>query len=268
MTDHHTLVTIYAGVFGLLIGSFLNVVIARLAQADWRERGTLGGRSACPKCGHHITWYENIPLFSWIILRGRCRGCKQRISIQYPLVEAGTAVVWLAVAATAHSVADLITGVIFLTLLIPISVIDLKLRIIPDELNTAIIWLGFSCSLGFGPRPRFASHDLWWLEVVLAGVGASLFLLLPVLVTRGKGMGFGDVKLVLGIGAFLGAPAAVGLFAGFIAALLPALFLLVTRGITKGRKAAIPFGPFLALGAAFGWFYGPQVLDAYLNVGR
>ena len=257
----------YAAIFGLLIGSFLNVVIARLAVADWRSRGSLGGRSACPKCGHHISWYENIPLLSWIALRGRCRGCRERISIQYPLVELGTALLWVAVAATASSVAEFVTGVIFLSLLVPISVIDLKLRVIPDELNTAAIWLGFACSLGFGPRPRFAAHDLWWLEVLLAATGASLFLLLPVLFTGGKGMGFGDVKLAVALGAFLGAPVAVGLFAGFLAALLPSIWLIATRGLAKGRKSSIPFGPFLALGAAFGWFHGADLLDAYLRLG-
>jgi leader peptidase (prepilin peptidase)/N-methyltransferase len=267
MDDHPALWITYAGVFGLLIGSFLNVVISRLAVTDWRQRGTLGGRSACPNCGHHITWWENIPLLSWIGLRGRCRGCKQRISIQYPLVEAGTCLLWLAVAWRADSFADLITGVVLMTLLVPISVIDLKLKIIPDELNTAIVWMGFACSLGFGPRPRFVANDFWWIEVLVASLGAAAFLLLPVLFTRGKGMGFGDVKLVLGIGAFLGAPAAVGLFAGFILALVPAIFLLITRGVSRGRKSAIPFGPFLAMGAAFGWFWGSQILDAYLNVG-
>ncbi|MCW2973181.1 MAG: type 4 prepilin peptidase 1, Aspartic peptidase family [Thermoleophilia bacterium] len=265
--DHRTIWIVYAAVFGLLIGSFLNVVIARLAVVDWRERGSLGGRSACPKCGHHITWYENIPLLSWLALRGRCRGCKERISVQYPLVEAGTSLAWLAVALTADSVADLVTGVIFLTLLIPISVIDLKLRIIPDELNTAIIWLGFACSLGFGPRPRFLGVEWWWVEVLVSAIGASLFLLLPYLFTKRGGMGFGDVKLVLGLGAFLGAPVAVGLFAGFLAGLVPSIYLLATRGLAKGRKSAIPFGPFLALGGAFGWFYGPEILDAYLRVG-
>lgn len=265
--DHAAIWITYAAILGLLVGSFLNVVISRLGVADWRARGTLGGRSACPRCGHQLAWFENIPLLSWIILRGRCRSCRERISIQYPLVELGTMLLWAAVAARATSVADLVTGVVFLSLLVPISVIDLKLRVIPDELNTAAIWLGFACSLGFGPRPRFAAHDLWWLEVLLASVGASLFLLLPVVVTRGRGMGFGDVKLALALGAFLGAPVAVGLFAGFIAALLPSIWLIATRGLAKGRKSSIPFGPFLAIGAAFGWFYGADLLDAYLRIG-
>ncbi|MCW2950043.1 MAG: prepilin peptidase [Thermoleophilia bacterium] len=255
-----------AGIFGLLVGSFLNVVISRLAVVEWRERRTLGGRSACPHCGHHIAWYDNVPVVSWLALRRRCRGCRTRISMQYPLVELATSVAWMAVALTADSVADLVTGVVLMTLLIPISLIDLRLRIIPDELNTSIIWLGFACSFGFGPQARFASHDWWWVEVLAASAGAGLFLLLPVIATRGRGMGFGDVKLVVGIGAFLGAPAAVGLFAGFLAALVPALFLIVTRGVARGRKSSIPFGPFLALGAAFGWFFGSQLLDAYLGM--
>ena len=90
-----------AAAFGLVIGSFLNVVIVRRGHADWQERTSINGRSGCPRCGHEIAWYENIPVLSWLALRGRCRGCGERISIRYPLVELLTAVLWVAVAATA-----------------------------------------------------------------------------------------------------------------------------------------------------------------------
>ncbi|MCW2927889.1 MAG: type 4 prepilin peptidase 1, Aspartic peptidase family [Thermoleophilia bacterium] len=259
---------VVAALFGLCVGSFLNVVIVRRGHLDWQERGSLDGRSACPKCGHHIAWYENLPLVSWLALRGRCRGCRKPISWRYPLVEALTAGLWAAVAATADGIPELVTGVLLLSVLVPVTFIDLQLRIIPDEINYAAIWLGFACSLGFGPQDRFvAGAQWWWLEVLLASVGAAAFLLLPALITRGAGMGAGDVKLVLALGAFLGAPVAVGLMAGFLVALVPSIFLILAKGIRAGRKTAIPFGPFLAIGGAIGWFVGPAVLDAYLTLG-
>lgn len=257
---------IVAALFGLCIGSFLNVVIVRRGHDDWQRRQGLGGRSACPKCGREIRWYENLPLVSWVALRGRCRGCREPISWRYPLVEALTAGLWAVVAATADGVPELVTGIVLLTVLVPVTFIDLELRIIPDEVNFAAIFLGFSCSLGFGPRDRFASGpDRWWIEVLLASLGAAAFLLLPALLTRGRGMGAGDVKLVLALGAFLGAPVAVGLMAGFLLALVPSIVLIAVRGLRAGRKSKIPFGPFLAMGGAVGWFWGPQVLDWYLH---
>lgn len=254
--------------FGLCVGSFLNVVIVRRGQIDWQQRGSLGGRSACPRCGHEIRWFENLPLVSWLALRGRCRGCREPISWQYPAVELATALLWAAVAADAANVGELVTGVAFVSVLVPVTCIDLRLQIIPDEVNFAAIWLGFACSLGFGPGPRFlAGAEWWWLEVLAASVLAAGFLLLPALLTRGRGMGAGDVKLALALGAFLGAPVAVGLMAGFLLALVPSLVLLVVRGVKAGRKAKIPFGPFLAAGGLVGWFVGPEALDAYLRLG-
>lgn len=259
---------VIAGLFGLLVGSFLNVVIVRRGHLDWRDRRSLGGRSGCPRCGHEIRWYENVPVVSWIVLRGRCRGCGERISIRYPAVELLTALLWAAVAATADGVPELVTGIAFVSVLVPVTFIDLQLRIIPDEVNYAAIWLGFACSLGFGPRERFvAGEQWWWLEVIVAALAAGAFLLLPALLTRGGGMGAGDVKLVVALGAFLGAPVAVALMAGFVVALVPALVLIAARGLAAGRKSKIPFGPYLAAGGLVGWFVGPEALDAYLRLG-
>ena len=262
------LALIAAAAFGLCVGSFLNVVIVRRGHEDWQQRRSLDGRSACPKCGREIRWYENVPLLSWLALRGKCRGCGQPISWRYPAVELLTALLWLAVAATADGIPELVTGIVFLTVLVPVTFIDLQLRIIPDEVNYAAIWLGFACSLGFGPRERFvAGAQWWWLEVIMAAFGAATFLLLPTLLTRGRGMGAGDVKLVIALGAFLGAPVAVALMAGFLAALVPSIVLIAARGMQAGRKSKIPFGPFLAIGGVVGWFIGPEALDAYLRLG-
>ena len=266
--DPTVMTLVAAAAFGLCVGSFLNVVIVRRGHEDWRQRRTLGGRSACPRCGHQISWWENLPLVSWLALRGRCRGCGNPISWRYPLVEALTALLWVAVAATADGVPELVTGLVFVSVLVPVTFIDLQLRIIPDEVNYAAIWLGFACSLGFGPRDRFvAGAEWWWLEVILSAVGAASFLLLPTLLTRGRGMGAGDVKLVVALGAFLGAPVAVAMMAGFLAALVPSAVLIAARGISAGRKSKIPFGPFLAIGGLVGWFVGPELLDAYLRLG-
>jgi leader peptidase (prepilin peptidase)/N-methyltransferase len=256
------------GLFGLLVGSFLNVVIVRRGHLDWRERRSLDGRSACPRCGHQIRWFENVPLVSWLALRGRCRGCGLPISWRYPAVELLTALLWAAVAATADGIPELITGVLLVSVLVPVTFIDLQLRIIPDEINYAAIWLGFACSLGFGPRDRFlAGAQWWWLEVLIAALGAGAFLLLPTVLTRGRGMGAGDVKLVVALGAFLGAPVAVALMIGFLTALVPSILLIAARGLAAGRKSKIPFGPFLAIGGVAGWFVGPELLDAYLRIG-
>ncbi|MCW2920188.1 MAG: prepilin peptidase [Thermoleophilia bacterium] len=257
-----------AAAFGLCVGSFLNVVIVRRGHEDWQQRRSLDGRSGCPRCGRELSWYENIPLLSWVALRGRCRGCKEPISWRYPAVELLTSLLWVAVAATADGVPELVTGIVFMTVLVPVTFIDLQLRIIPDEVNYAAIWLGFACSLGFGPRERFiAGAQWWWLEVIISAVAAASFLLLPTLLTRGRGMGAGDVKLVVALGAFLGAPVAVALMSGFLVALVPSIFLIAARGLSAGRKSKIPFGPFLAIGGAIGWFVGPELLDAYLRLG-
>jgi leader peptidase (prepilin peptidase)/N-methyltransferase len=255
------------GVFGLLIGSFLNVVIVRRGKLDWRERGSIGGRSACPRCGHHIRWYENVPVISWLALRGRCRGCGLPISWRYPVVELVTALLWALIAALASSVGDLVTGLVLVSVLVPVTFIDLDIQIIPDEINYLATFAGFACSLGFGPQPRFVAEEWWWVEVLAASMGAAAFLLLPTLVTRGRGMGMGDIKLAVALGAFLGAPVAVGLFAGFLLGLLPSIYLLASRGMQAGRKSKIPFGPFLAMGGVVGWCFGADLLDAYLQLG-
>lgn len=258
------LVIAAAALFGLLVGSFLNVVDARLGHLDPAARESLGGRSRCRACAATITWYDNVPVLSWLVLRARCRRCGERISARYPLVEIVTAALWAAVAADAEGVPELVTGCVLMSLLVPVTLIDFRLRIIPVQLTRATFVLGVACSLGFGPRPRFVAQDLWWLEVLVASVLAAGFLLVPNILTRGAGMGMGDVKLMAGLGAFLGAPVAVGLFAGFVLGLVPSLFIMVTKGVRAGRRTHIAFGPFLALGGALAWFVGPELLDAYL----
>ncbi len=256
--------------FGLIVGSFLNVVIVRMPEAENRYR-VLNGRSKCPKCGELVRAWQNIPLVSWVVLRGKCRYCKEPIPLRYPLVELLTGVLFAAVAvagnatvsnlgSSMHTVAP---GMVFMSILVAVTFIDLDHKIIPNAITYPGVPIGVAMSIGLGPEPRFASQSHWWIEVLVATVAAAAFLLIAAIIQPG-GMGLGDVKLAAVMGAFLGAPVAVAMFAGFIFGLIPSIFLIIRHG-KKARKMAIPFGPFLAGGAVVGWFFGAQILDAYLK---
>jgi leader peptidase (prepilin peptidase)/N-methyltransferase len=248
--------------FGLLIGSFLNVVIARLPEED-PERRSIRGRSRCPNCDAPVRSFDNIPLISWLVLRGKCRDCKWPIPARYPLVEALTASLWALVAAAATDVPTLVAGLVLMTVLVPVTFIDLDHKIIPNAITYPGVVVGLAISIGLGPTDRFLSQDWWWAEALLASFGAAFFLLVAALIRPG-GMGMGDVKLAAVMGAFLGAPVAIAMFAGFVFALIPSIVLFFRHG-AKARKMGIPFGPFLAAGTVFGWFFGAQLLDAYLD---
>lgn len=258
-------VVIIVALFGLLVGSFLNVAIARLPEKD-PEKRSLGGRSRCPKCGYTIAGFDNIPVISWLLLRGRCRNCGEPISARYPLVELLTAVLWAAVAAASDDWRTVVAGLVFMTILVPVTFIDIDHQIIPNRITYPGVLIGLALSIGLGPQARFFSHDRWWLEVLLSTILGSGFLLIAALIKPG-GMGLGDVKLAAVEGAFLGAPVAVALFLGFLLGLVPSIYLLARHG-AAARKAKIPFGPFLVGGALLGWFWGEQLLRAYLDIGH
>ena len=237
--------------FGLVIGSFLNVVIARLPQRRslWRPG------SACPGCGNAIAWYDNVPVVSFLVLGGRCRACAMPISWRYPLVEAATAAMF----ALAWIVADgdlvgFLSAAVLLAALITVSLIDLRYQIIPDAITLPGIPAGVLASL--------LSHRVPWPESV-AGVllGAGLFVAVIVL-SRG-GMGGGDLKLGAMLGAFLGWKALV--VALFVAVILGGSFALAVLASGRlARKDAIPFGPFLALGGAVALFWGDAIVAWYV----
>jgi leader peptidase (prepilin peptidase)/N-methyltransferase len=238
--------------FGLVIGSFLNVVIARLPQ----QRSLWAPRSACPQCGHPIAWYDNIPLISFAALRGRCRRCAIRIPWRYPLVEAATAVLFgMAWIVFAGDVRDFVVAAIFLAMLVAITVIDLRHQIIPDAITLPGVVAGVAASV--------ATDRITWSESVVGTLlGGSLFLAVIVL-SRG-GMGGGDLKLGSMLGAFLGWHAL--LVALFVAVMLGgtcAVVLLASHRLA--RKDAIPFGPFLALGGAVALFWGDAIVRWYLG---
>lgn len=234
----------------LAIGSFLNVVASRVPL----RRSVTDGRSACMSCSTEIAAYDNIPLVSWLILRGRCRHCKAAIPWRYPAVELVTAVLVVASFLRFGATLDAVLAAFFCVVLVAISAIDIEHRIVPNRivLPAAVICLVGQTALH--PSPEWA----------LAALGASGFLLAAALVYP-RGMGMGDVKLALLLGAMLGRSVTVALMVGFVAALVPAAVLGLRHG-SKARKMAIPFAPFLALGAVVALFAGGAILDAYLGI--
>ena len=238
--------------FGLVIGSFLNVVIARLPE----RRSLWAPRSACPGCGNAIAWHDNIPVLSFFALRGRCRACAIPISWRYPVVEALTAALFaLAWLVFGDSVVDFVLAAVLLAALVAITAIDLRYFIIPDAITLPGVALGFVGSL--------ASRRVSWPESA-AGIllGAGLFVVVIVL-SRG-GMGGGDLKLGAMLGAFLGWQALlVALFVAVLLGGLAAVALLASGRLA--RKDAVPFGPFLALGGAIALLWGDPLIAWYLG---
>ena len=237
---------------GLALGSFLNVVAARVPL----HRSIVSPGSACMSCGHEIAWYDNIPLVSWLSLRGRCRACGAGIPIRYPAVELVTALllagsVWKFGLTGAAAVAAF-----FCAVLVTVSATDIEHRIIPNRivLPAAAVVLAANTALHLSP------------EWAIGAVAASGFLLAAALAYP-KGMGMGDVKLALLMGAALGRTVPVALMFGMVAALVPGIYLLVRHG-RAARGMHIPFGPFLALGSVVALFAGHPLLHAYWSLGR
>ena len=265
---------------GLLVGSFLNVVILRLPRRlewEWKRdaREVLGQpeiydpppagivveRSHCPHCGHQLSWYENIPLFSWLALRGRCRACKARISVQYPLVELATCV--LAVACVwRFGFGWQGFGACLLTcFLIALSGIDLRTHLLPDSLTLPLLWLGLIAAienLYITPKPALLGviagyvslWTVWWLFKQLTGK---------------EGMGHGDFKLLAAIGAWVGLKGIlpVILLSSVVGAVIGSIWL-ATQG--RDRATPIPFGPYLAIAGWLVFFWGEAMIGAYLRM--
>lgn len=235
---------------GLAIGSFVNVLAARIP----RKRSVVSPRSACMSCGSEIAWRDNVPLLSYVLLRGRCRSCGARISPLYPVVELATALLLVAcVVAFGLSGEALVAG-IFCVALVAISVIDLTYRIVPNRIvvPTAVAVLVLQTAID--PSPE-------WL---IAALAAAAFFFVAALAYP-AGLGMGDVKLALLMGAALGRTVTVALMIGMLTALIPSVVLLVRHG-SKARKMGIPFAPFLALGSLVALFAGERILDAYLGL--
>ena len=237
---------------GLAVGSFLNVVAARVPL----HRSVAQGRSACMSCGSPIAARDNVPLVSYALLRGRCRACKARIPLRYPLVELLTAILVVACVLRFGLGAEALLAAAFCAVLVAIAAIDAEHRIVPNGivLPAAAAFLVARLVL----EPSFE-----WPLAALVASGA----LLAVALAYPAGLGLGDVKLALLLGAALGATVAVALMAGLLAALVPAAVIVARRGPAEARKTAIPFAPFLAFGALVALFAGDPILATYLSLG-
>lgn len=237
--------------FGLCIGSFLNVVIYRLP----RRESFMLGRSRCPACGHNLAWYDLIPLFSFLILRGKCRYCRAFISLRYPLIELLTGTVFILLYLRLGMTVTLVKYAFFSAFLIVVGMIDLEHYIIPDRLVVA--------GLAGGILLDVLSKDVGIRSAVLGAAVAAGFLLLVALLSRG-GMGGGDIKLASVTGLFLGWPSGpLGIFLGSCLAGITGVFLLVLR--LKRGKDPIPFGPFIALGSFLSLLWGDSFIAWYLQ---
>lgn len=246
------MLALIAAAGGLLVGSFLNVVAWRLPRGE----SLLLPGSHCPGCAHPVRPYDNVPVISWLALRGRCRDCKAPISPRYPLVEALTAVLAAAVVLADDSLRAVLLGLTLVALLVPIALIDLDHRIIPNRLTA----LGAVAALAIG----VATDPAGVPEQLIAGAAAGGFLLAAALARPG-GMGMGDVKLAGMLGLFLGREVAFALLVALVAGTLVGAVVMARRGAREGRKTAIPFGPFLALGGVVALLAGPAIVDWYLS---
>ena len=233
----------------LALGSFLNVVAARVPL----RRSVVRPASACMSCGHELAWYDNVPVASWLWLRGRCRSCGTGISARYPAVELATAALVAACFVRFGLSGEAFLAGFFCVVLVVLSAIDLEHRIVPNRIVLPAALVVLLAHTALDPSPE-------WL---LGALGASGFLLVAALAYP-AGMGMGDVKLALLLGAMLGRVVGVGLMLGMLAALVPSVYLLARHG-SAARKMGIPFAPFLALGAVIALFAGHSLLDAYLS---
>ena len=237
--------------FGLAIGSFLNVVIVRVPEGRslWRPRST------CPGCSAQLAWHDNVPVLSFLWLRGRCRKCGMRISSRYPVVEGVTAATLAAAYLALGPTGDFIVAAVLLATLVVVTAIDLQHQLIPDVITLPGILVGLVANLAIG--------RVSWLDCVIGiALGGGLFLVI-ILVSRG-GMGGGDMKLGAMLGAFLGWKALLfALFAAIVLGGVVAVAVLVSG--RRGRKDQIPFGPFLATGGAMALFWGERIIDWWLR---
>ena len=242
---------VLVSLFGLAIGSFLNVVIARVPAG----RSLVRPGSACPGCSAPLAWYDNIPVLSFFVLRGRCRACGMAISWRYPVVEAVTAAALVLAYVALGPTAEFVVAGVLLPTLIVITAIDLQHQLIPDAITLPGILAGLLLNLATG--------RISWVESVIGILLAGGLFLAIILASRG-GMGGGDLKFGAMLGAFLGWKAL--LFALFVAVVSGGVLgiALLASGL-RGRKDPIPFGPFLAAGGAMALFWGARVVGWYVS---
>src|SRR3954451_17888393 len=234
----------------LAVGSFLNVVAARVPVG----RSVVHPRSACPTCETELAWYDNIPLVSWLMLRGRCRTCATSIAATYPLVELATGLLVAGCVLRFGVTPEAALAAGFCAVLVVLSAIDIEHRKVPNRIVVPAAALALIAHTAIDPSPEWA----------IGAVAAAGFLFVLALAYP-AGMGMGDVKLALLLGAVLGRSVGIGIMLGTIAALVPSIVLFARHG-SAARKMAIPFVPFLALGSVVALFTGNALLHLYLTL--
>lgn len=243
---------VVAFVGGLVFGSFLTVVAHRVPRGE----SVVGGRSHCPDCGAQIAAYDNVPVLSWLVLRGRSRCCGEPISPRYPLTELALAVLWTAtVAVLWDDPTEIALGLVFVFVLLAVTLTDLERRVIPNRI------LGVAAVLAVVIAAVGDPSSLPERAVAAAAGGGILFL---VVLAYPKGMGLGDVKLTAVMGLFLGRNVAPAVLVALLVGSVVGLAMIARQG-AAARKQAIPFGPFLALGGVVGLLAGDQLVDLYLS---
>jgi leader peptidase (prepilin peptidase) / N-methyltransferase len=240
---------VVAALFGAVIGSFLNVIAHRVPLGE----SLVSPGSRCPECGSPVKPYDNVPVVSWLVLRGRCRNCGAPISPRYPLVELATALVFAAVVAIRGFDDDLVLELPFVATLIALAAIDYDHKLLPNKIVYPLAAYGVIATL------LVDRDDL--VENLIAGAGAFAFLLAAV-IAYPRGMGMGDVKLAGAMGLYLGLSVIPALLAAFLSGSVVGIFIIAREG-AAGRKKAVPFGVFLALGGIVGVLAGPELIDAY-----
>lgn len=271
----------FVAILGMMIGSFLNVVIHRLPkmmEQDWLRQchelqnpdsaadahndsryNLIVPRSACPACGHQISALENIPILSYALLGGRCSGCKTPISLRYPLIEALAGLLAGAIAWKFGVSMAALAALAFTFALIALTFIDFDTHLLPDDITLPLLWLGLLCNIGGG----FTD-----LQSAVIGAMAGYLILWSIywlfkLITGKEGMGYGDFKLLAAIGAWFGwqlLPAVI-LLSSVAGSIIGIGLIVLAR---RGREVPIPFGPYLALGGIAALFWGPQLSRLYL----
>ena len=256
---HNAIVVIFVMLFllGIVVGSFLNVLIFRIPLKE----DIAVERSHCMHCGHILSWYELIPLFSWIIQGGKCRACKKKISIQYPLVEALNAILWMAVVYIWGLQWETLLFCICSSILIVLAVIDERTQEIPLGLNIAIAVLGV-VRIVLSLTGLTYSTGPWYEYLIGACVVSGLFLLI-VLITKGRGMGGGDVKLMAAAGLLLGWKHII--LAMMIGCVLGSIIHLARMALSKKNKKehVLAFGPYLAIGIYLTILFGNRIIEWY-----
>lgn len=257
-----TTLIVFAILLGAIIGSFLNVVILRYGTGR-----TVGGRSGCMSCGYTLHWFDLVPVLSWVMLGGKCRKCRSKISKQYPLVELATAALFGLIAHYVSALALDVSSTVFAfawyaivaSLLVVIFVYDIRHKIIPDGLSFTFMGMAFAQTIYLLPT-HFWTQMVGWLDLLAGPIIAAPFYLIWY-VSRGRLMGFGDIKFMLGIGWFLGLTNGffAVMFAFWVGAIFGLLLILVNR-LKKDYsritiKQEIPFAPFLILGILFQFFW-------------